>query len=252
MTEILYVVKGKAIQHINERIFTISKGDIVIIRSKDIHATYSDTFTEIDVYQFGNDYFSESEKWIFSNFEIFNEDLLIDNPICTFSAFGIEILDMLNSIKKEYSIKGIGWEIAVFSLYLILIRKCMKQYPQKKVVKKTIIEAKKFLKIVFKFIDENYMDKIYLEDAVKLTQYSIPQFSRIFKKNVGMTFFEYLNHYRIMVSLNLVSEDMSITEIAYECGFSSVNSFIRAFKNQIGISPGKYRKHQDKPARFLH
>lgn len=243
MTEILYVTKGEAVQHINDRIFKILKGDIVIIRSQDIHATYSEKNTDIEVYQFGNGFFDENNEQILSNFKIFTEDLLIENPINTVSATGADILEMIKSMKEEYISKEMGWGFGVISSYMNLIRFCLKIYPQKKVIQKNIIETKKFLNIVFRFIDENYKNKIFLKDVVELTQYSIPQFSRIFRKNVGMTFIEYLNKYRVIVSQDLLVKEMSITEIASECGYSSINSYIRAFRKQMRTSPGRYRRY---------
>ena len=53
---------------------------------------------------------------------------------------------------------------------------------------------------------------------------------------------EYLNEYRIeKAARKLRLTDLSVTDIAYSCGFSDLSYFIKTFKRIKGVSPGKYR-----------
>lgn len=40
----------------------------------------------------------------------------------------------------------------------------------------------------------------------------------------------------------LVNTDETVTQIAYSCGFNDLSYFIKQFKNEKGVSPGKFRK----------
>ena len=53
---------------------------------------------------------------------------------------------------------------------------------------------------------------------------------------------EYLNEYRIEKAVRkLRLTNLSITDIAFSCGFSDLSYFIKTFKKTKGVSPGKYR-----------
>ena len=55
--------------------------------------------------------------------------------------------------------------------------------------------------------------------------------------------FEYINAYRTdRAAKLLLSTDMSITDIAFSCGFSSTSHFISRFRAQKSITPGQLRK----------
>ncbi|MDZ4957355.1 helix-turn-helix domain-containing protein, partial [Clostridium perfringens] len=73
--------------------------------------------------------------------------------------------------------------------------------------------------------------------------------SRSFKKNLGVTFTEYLVQVRLFHALSMLRGNATITEIAYETGFSNTSSLIEAFKDYRGITPGQYRR-EEREARF--
>lgn len=96
---------------------------------------------------------------------------------------------------------------------------------------------------VFRYIEEHYMEALSLPEAAAASGYVPTYFSRVFKTCTGMTFYDYLTIYRIRKSeVLLVETSDSIAAIAVASGFSSVKTFDRVFKEQIGISPLKFRK----------
>ncbi|MEC4114016.1 AraC family transcriptional regulator [Myroides pelagicus] len=66
--------------------------------------------------------------------------------------------------------------------------------------------------------------------------------SRIFKKETGMVYQEWRLQWKFCRSLELISEGMSISEVADELKFSSDSAFIELFKRLAGITPYKYLK----------
>jgi AraC-like DNA-binding protein len=96
---------------------------------------------------------------------------------------------------------------------------------------------------VFQYINENYQNKIDLNDISKTAGLSKYYFTRFFKENVGVTFIDYLNSFRIAKSeYLLMNTNEPIIEIVYKCGFNSVKTFNRVFKNLRGSSPVAYKK----------
>jgi len=62
-------------------------------------------------------------------------------------------------------------------------------------------------------------------------------------------FSEFLNHYRINETIQLLSEtDDPITSIGMDVGYTSLSSFYKAFKTTHGVTPKQYRaQHSEKP-----
>lgn len=88
------------------------------------------------------------------------------------------------------------------------------------------------------YIKNNYQEKISISDLSKDLAYSESMLNRKFKKEVHITFNEYLNRYRINKAIDLLkNSDYNITEIAYMCGYSSAKYFARVFKKYLGMSP---------------
>ena len=72
-----------------------------------------------------------------------------------------------------------------------------------------------------------------------------PEFSCIEKVKalLGMNISDYINNYKLeSAKMMLEDTDLSVSEIAYKCGFSTPNYFSTSFKNKYGASPASYRK----------
>lgn len=74
---------------------------------------------------------------------------------------------------------------------------------------------------------------------------STSHFIRSFQKYLGRTPHEYLLSFRLLRSKQLLlSAELSVEQIADQCGFNSASHFARAFRKSNGISPSEFRKMQ--------
>ena len=97
---------------------------------------------------------------------------------------------------------------------------------------------------VLDYIDDHYMEDLTLEDIAASTGFSMYHFSRLFKQYTNMNFKDYLCQKRThAATILLLNSDLSVTEIAFEVGFSSISSFYRSFNQQENCAPGEYREH---------
>lgn len=104
------------------------------------------------------------------------------------------------------------------------------------------MNQRKFICETLKYIDQYYGNRLVLAELAKTSGYSIPHFSRLFYKYTGITPMRYVNIVRIQSAEKYLSEtDKSITDIAFECGFESLEVFERSFKKFFGISASQYR-----------
>lgn len=94
------------------------------------------------------------------------------------------------------------------------------------------------------YIRQNYMNKITLGEVAKFCAVSVEHLSRTFKKKTGMGFSEYLTLYRLKCAEEMLFyyPDLSISEIAYKCGFNDGNYFSVVYKRRYGISPSKLNR----------
>ena len=107
------------------------------------------------------------------------------------------------------------------------------------------------LKDILRYIQQNYTQKMTLEDIAAAVGVSKSSCSHIFKSGMREPVFEYLMRYRIEQSLPLlVSEDCNVTETALAVGFSGGSYYSEVFRRFMGCTPQEYRKrvrNQEKP-----
>lgn len=97
------------------------------------------------------------------------------------------------------------------------------------------------------YIKDNCSQQITLEELATRYSFTKEYFSTIFKETTGFGFNEYLNQMRISKSMNLLTgTTLTITEISTQCGFNDSNYFSAVFKKITGMPPQKFRKIQAK------
>lgn len=95
---------------------------------------------------------------------------------------------------------------------------------------------------VIQYIQQHIGETILLKDLAKLVNLSEYYFAHIFKKQTGYAPVEYILKSRLeKARILLVYSQKSVSEIAYEVGYSSPSSFINIFTRKIGFSPRVYR-----------
>lgn len=95
---------------------------------------------------------------------------------------------------------------------------------------------------VAEYIDTHYMENIRLGYLANMMGFSEGHFARIFRKEFGMTFVQYLTECRIQRSKELLADTcIPIEQIGYQVGINSYSYFCTCFKRSCGVSPGTYR-----------
>ena len=92
------------------------------------------------------------------------------------------------------------------------------------------------------YIMENYENKLSLEELASKSNCSVTYLSRIFKRYVGLTVYNYIIATRISNAQIMLKENMSVTETCFACGFDDCSNFIRTFKKNIGKTPMQFQK----------
>ena len=97
------------------------------------------------------------------------------------------------------------------------------------------------------YISEYYCSDTFTVDSIlKKTYTSYHRLNFLFKSIHGMTISEYIRNKRIEKSKEMIADNVkSISQIAYEIGYSSISNYILAFKKVYQMTPGKYKKQID-------
>lgn len=148
----------------------------------------------------------------------------------------LDACDEINRTKPE------GYDLYIksklFEFFFVLSSRCRNEKNPR-----TIRSLGK-IKIILKFVENNYMHKISVSEVADRVDFSESHFMRYFKENMGTSFVEYLRDYRLtMAARLLLVSDSTILNIAEEVGFDNLSYFNRAFKKKYGMTPREYRNN---------
>lgn len=97
--------------------------------------------------------------------------------------------------------------------------------------------------MVIEYMDWRYKEDITLDTLAQLVHLNPSYLIRMFKRQRGITPFEYLRDLRLKAAVSYLSgSDMPIKKIVEQTKFHSVHYFGRIFKKTYGLSPAEWRK----------
>jgi AraC family transcriptional regulator len=98
---------------------------------------------------------------------------------------------------------------------------------------------------VIDYIESNLNEQITLEDLADVANFSKYHFHRLFHAYIGETIYEFIQRVRIETAASrlLMNENIPVTDIAYDMGFSSVSVFSRSFKKIMSCTPSEWREN---------
>jgi len=244
--ELLYFIKGEALIKCNSQEIFAKKGDLIVINSNELHQGYCLT-DSVDYYCiiFDTSLFQSRHvdicetKYInpiLKNRILFKNKIEKDN----------QITKLIKEFVREYEAKQIGYEMAVkatlYQILVVLLRNYVQLYLTTKEYDQRMRNMKRFNEVL-KYIENNYNEKITIDQLCSMANVSRYYFCRLFKSITDKSLGEYLNQLRINKAEALLkNSDVNITEAALACGFEDVNYFSRLFRKYKKESPSAFRK----------
>ncbi|MBF9017327.1 MULTISPECIES: PocR ligand-binding domain-containing protein [unclassified Oceanispirochaeta] len=113
---------------------------------------------------------------------------------------------------------------------------------------KEVLKAQKFslLTPALNYISENYEKKIYQEDMASKCNISSSYFSKLFKRETGFNFSNYVNKTKVAAAQEILKTTFEpIINISLDLGFDDCGYFIKVFKKHLGVTPAAYRKQYE-------
>ncbi|MFD2115344.1 AraC family transcriptional regulator [Paenibacillus yanchengensis] len=92
------------------------------------------------------------------------------------------------------------------------------------------------------FIHDNLSHTLKINDVANYIHISERHLSRIFQKELGQSFSQYIKKERLRKASTLLSNtDLSLKEISEASGFKTVHYFTTVFSAEMGMAPGEFR-----------
>ena len=239
--ELVFIEAPEGTRHVGEHISRFQKSDLVLIGSDiphlnfdfGIRTDYQKTVLHIQP-QFVN--------------SIHLPELQAIRELFERSKYGVSFGEKTKSIlgerfKKIHYLPYFEQFIEVLNIFKVLSKATDSENLHDQLPKNTSNKKEQDrLQKVFKYIDENYHQKISLADVANISGLCEAAFCRYFKKICKLTFTDFLNHYRINEAKRLLLLDKNITETCFEAGFESLSYFNRTFKKVTGHNPSTFKK----------
>ena len=243
--EIYYLLDGTRKYFIENSVYLVNAGNIVIIDKDEVHKTgpvENAPHTRF-VLNFNPEYIGAIL------------DSVKDCDLLSFFSMGVKVLTLsikeqglfesifqrLNDLVGNEKPEAILLRKALLTELLVNLKECVCRQVEQNVSSKQI--HNKTIDKISNYIASNYREPLSLNGIAAEFFLSPCYLSHLFKKTTNLTIVEYINSVRIRAAKNyLETTNLSITEIAEQTGFGTTSHFSRMFKLGSGLSPNQYRK----------
>lgn len=246
--QFIHVLEGRFLFHVADQQIEVNSGDGLFMNANQIHKAESiePEGKYIFVYFHPTLLTDQKSDYIHKSFvaSILSDTFVGSIPLSKDIEADIIILDLVLEMKSIYDASKDYFELdlmsSIFQMWkhlLITIEvKALLQHTQDAV-------ANERLKRIITFIDEHYANQITLEDISDHVNLSRSECCRFFKKCVNQSLFQYILHYRVNKSVELLLQtDKSIATIAQEVGFNSQSYYTKCFNSIKSQKPSVLRK----------
>lgn len=229
--EVYYLQGGTCWYFIDKKSYRLTEGDVALIPAGVIHKTSYDTpKSSRSLLLCMESVIPASAREIMTQIAYFPKTK--ENAVLVDSLF--------RRIQQEYENPDEYSEDVVRTLIselFLLIARESKRGQQKK-QESPIVER------AASYIQDHYMESVTLHHVAEHCFVSREHLSRIFKKETGFGFNEYLNVYRLKKANAILSENpkSKVSQVAARCGFCDSNYFSKQYKKMYGVAPTRTRR----------
>ncbi len=233
--EIELILSGSATQILNGKRYEMSPGVIYLLNPTDFHSVVSDGAQVYNI-MFSGGLLDE---------EVLQKILSVDkNIIFQLSERELKnaeflMSQMLYEFENAADFSGAMIKNLMECLFMMILRKCDFSLEEQKSTDSAVIRK------ALLYMHSRFRENPTMVQVAQIAGFNKNYFSGLFHSVTGKTYKEYLNSLKLAHAKKLtLSSKISVTEICYAAGFNSLTNFLRAFKNEYGMSPAKMRKQK--------
>ena len=247
--EITYVQKGTMCYKVNHMVYHLKEGDIVFNNSGALHSGTMEnqkdcayipvTFDSRLIYGFFQS--TVNSKYVDP---VIQDSMLpaicIDQSEPWHKPFREYLLRIIDLDEKKPDFYELDITICLQSMWRLLLEHITYE-PQAS--RENSLEYDRIKKIL-SYIEENYQNKITLNDIAGHIHLCESECTRLFNRHMNTTLFAFLQEYRIERSLEFLQDDQPVSAVADKAGFSDPNYYSKVFAKIKGCWPREYRNHR--------
>jgi AraC-like DNA-binding protein/mannose-6-phosphate isomerase-like protein (cupin superfamily) len=236
--ELGLALEGSGQVRVGGRSFPIARGSLFFFNANEPHEIYASSQAGIRIAylqvatSFCYEYVSS-----FRNLELLQNDLTAFLPREQHQELVLLMIRALMDYMSPLSdLHGLRCICSICQLY----SKLLEYVPYRQMEESAYLSKNKKmarLNRVTEYIDENYAEKITLEELARKEQVSVTYLSHFIRENLNMTFQEYISSVRFERALKLLrSSSMCLTDVSVVCGFSDVKYLTRMLESHFGMN----------------
>lgn len=240
--EMFYVLAGELEIKIDDQVFLMKKGDIVLINANKRHLMNGGEGLLAARFEIDFHVLAEQMETM--------QLLFWCNTVVDKNEAYQELRQRLDQILARYFEKEDKSALLLKALYYetayILTSNFLVKTDDARVYLENT-QDKQRLRQIQNYIQANYQSEISLNDLANRLFLSNAYLSRYVKKHLGLTFMEYLNNVRLFHAVDeLLYTQKNMTRIALDNGYPTSAAFTKAFRDVYGVAPSEYRKEMRK------
>lgn len=246
--ELALILGGSALHLIDGEKFAIKAGDAFVIPPGRLHQ-----YTKLNYLVIANILFDPKtlglESWDIQSLPGFHAFFCLEPAFRSKYGFRsrlqlsnkylLEAKNSIHHMSEEMKAAKPGYKIAVSGLFMhlaVTLSRCYSETPSE--------ESLDLLRLgsAIAHIETNYHEHMDVNELAKISNLSRRHFMRTFSECMGTTPMNHLMRVRINRAAQMLLEtDRTITDIAFDCGFSDSNYFARCFRKILDKSPSQHR-----------
>ncbi len=224
--ELVYMRQGSCDAYIDGICYNLEKGDCLIVFPNRIHSYKKGDDDIADVFIVSAEQLSEYTT-------VFQKKLPVTPHLKNVPDSISNIFTAIHDCEGKFQ-EAIRWGSCTALIGMLFQKISFRDLSSR--------ENKSFQRLL-DYCNENFSKNISSRDVADAIGVSYSYVSHLFSDKLFIGFRKYINTLRINEALRLIDQEMgSLTEIAYEVGFSSIRTFNRVFLQSTGFTPSNYKK----------
>lgn len=242
-SELFWIEKGAALHRVNTNTIPLNIGDMVFMRSSDIHELTPNNgssfvlvnlaFPNCVLEDLGKRYFGKTQKWFWS-----------PDPMPESISLTVDRIHWLDRwVSRLASVKASRIEIDIFLMELF-------RELSLELSVRAIEDEPSWLTTLMKHLEEPSIMSGGTVNLARLAGRTPQHVNAAIKKYRGLTATQALNHARMEYAMrSLRTSTKKILEICFDCGFQNLSHFYEIFRKSTGMTPRDYRLQHQSPLR---
>lgn len=248
--ELLYQLNGDATIQIEGKKYQIPKKHLTVLESREVHSTYtySDTAMFICIH-----ISREYMKKYLPDIDLYQIHCLPDDiPDEQFPEY-LALCQRMEDLTRLYIEDAPAFLMEAEGIIMQVLAHLFRYFSVKKAANASPVDKLSLERIrsVISYVEEHFQERISLQEIADHLGLGREYFCRFFKKNMGMSFLQYVNEVRVShIYQDLLRTDAPIYELAEQNGFHNQKLFNRMFKEIYGCTPSAVRSAEKGHAVF--